>query len=53
LISEFPMYHSLPSAAAGNLPVAATAARQVLCLPIYPALDEQEIERVAGIVRAV
>jgi dTDP-4-amino-4,6-dideoxygalactose transaminase len=51
LISEFPMYHCLPSTAADNLPAATTAARQVLCLPIYPALEEQNIERIANIVR--
>lgn len=39
LISEFPMYRGLPSAAPSNLPVASRAAEQVLCLPIYPSLD--------------
>ena len=39
LISEFPMYRSLPSAHRDNLPVATSAARQVLCLPIYPTLQ--------------
>jgi dTDP-4-amino-4,6-dideoxygalactose transaminase len=52
LISDLPMYSGLPSAAADNLPVAVGAARQVLCLPLYPALDEPDIERIAGIVRA-
>jgi dTDP-4-amino-4,6-dideoxygalactose transaminase len=51
LISDFPMYRGLPSAAPANLPNAAAAARQVLCLPIYPALDERDVERIAGIVR--
>lgn len=39
LISEFPMYRGLPSAAASNLPVAKRVAEQVLCLPIYPDLE--------------
>jgi len=39
LISEFPMYRGLPSAATSNLPIASRAAEQVLCLPIYPSLD--------------
>lgn len=39
LISNFPMYRGLPSAAPANLPVATRAAEQVLCLPIYPSLD--------------
>lgn len=50
LISDFPMYRGLPSAARGNLPVAARIASQVLCLPIYPALPLEEVDRVAGIV---
>jgi dTDP-4-amino-4,6-dideoxygalactose transaminase len=52
LISEFPMYHSLPSAASDKLPAAAAAARQVLCLPIYPALNEPDVDYIAGIVSA-
>jgi dTDP-4-amino-4,6-dideoxygalactose transaminase len=39
LISEFPMYRGLPSAHSDNLPAATAAAKQVLCLPIYPDLD--------------
>ena len=41
LISEFPSYRGLPSAIPANLPVATEISRQVLCLPIYPALDLQ------------
>lgn len=41
LISDFPMYRGLPSAQRSNLPVAAAAADRVLCLPIYPALEEK------------
>jgi dTDP-4-amino-4,6-dideoxygalactose transaminase len=51
LISEFPMYKGLPSAAPANLPRAAEAARQVLCLPIYPALEHADIERIVGLIR--
>ena len=50
LISHFPMYRGLPSAAPGNLPRATAAAREVLCLPIYPGLT---IEQQAGIVEAI
>lgn len=39
LISDFPMYRGLPSAAHANLPVARQASAQVICLPIYPDLD--------------
>ena len=41
LISEFPMYRSLPSAQRENLPVASRVTKQVLCLPIYPALSRE------------
>jgi dTDP-4-amino-4,6-dideoxygalactose transaminase/predicted O-linked N-acetylglucosamine transferase (SPINDLY family) len=51
LITDFPMYAQLPSAAPGRLPVASSVARQVLCLPIYPALEDAQVERIAGLIR--
>ena len=51
LISDFPMYRALPSAARDNLPVAAETARNVLCLPIYPALSDADVDRIADLVR--
>jgi dTDP-4-amino-4,6-dideoxygalactose transaminase len=51
LISDFPMYRSMPSAQHGNLPVAADASAKVLCLPIYPALLPQEQQRVIDIIQ--
>jgi dTDP-4-amino-4,6-dideoxygalactose transaminase len=50
LITDFPMYRGLPSAHRDNLPVASAAARQVLCLPIYPALGIEDVERVARLI---
>lgn len=50
LISDFPMYRGLPSAHRDNLPVAAEAASKVLCLPIYPALTDDDVDRIAGLV---
>jgi dTDP-4-amino-4,6-dideoxygalactose transaminase len=50
LISDFPMYRGLPSAQSANLPVATAAAQKVLCLPIYPALEPDDVERVAGLI---
>ncbi len=50
LISEFPMYKALPSASAENLPVARLAAAQVLCLPIYPDLEMDVVDRVIGLI---
>lgn len=50
LISEFPMYRGLPSAHRDNLPVATWAAQQVLCLPIYPNLTDDDMKRVVRII---
>jgi dTDP-4-amino-4,6-dideoxygalactose transaminase len=51
LISDFPMYRGMPSAQRGNLPVAADASAKVLCLPIYPALQPHEQQRVIDIIQ--
>ncbi len=50
LISEFPMYRDLPSAA--NLPVATRLSRGVICLPIYPGLGADDVERICEILRS-
>jgi len=44
LITEFPMYKNENSLF--NLPVAEKAASQVLCLPIYPDLEESIVEMI-------
>ena len=51
LITDFPMYRGMPSAQRENLPVATAAAQKVLCLPIYPALTPQDLQRVIDIVQ--
>jgi dTDP-4-amino-4,6-dideoxygalactose transaminase len=50
LISDFPMYRSMSSAQRNNLPVATEAAANVLCLPIYPNLKYEELQRVINII---
>lgn len=50
LISDFPMYRGLASAERSNLAVATAAADKVLCLPIYPALTDTDVQRVVAIV---
>lgn len=50
LISDFPMYRGLPSAERSRLSVAAQAAEQVLCLPIYPALTFDAQDRVIELI---
>lgn len=50
LISDFPMYQSLPSAASANLPVATKAANEVICLPIYPDLLLQQVDFIVSLI---
>lgn len=50
LISNFPTYRGLPSAEPANLPVANSIAEKVLCLPIYPGLDDSDICRICNLV---
>jgi dTDP-4-amino-4,6-dideoxygalactose transaminase len=50
LISDFPMYRGLPSAAHVNLPVARLAAEQVICLPIYPGLTDEQIDFILALI---
>lgn len=52
LISQFPAYKNLESASAGNLKVAETITKQVLCLPIYPDLREDEIQKVTQVIKS-
>jgi dTDP-4-amino-4,6-dideoxygalactose transaminase len=51
LISDFPVYRGLRSANRANLPVAGEAASRVLCLPIYPALEDEDVDRIIGLLR--
>ncbi len=50
LISDFPMYRGMPSAAHANLPVARKAAEQVICLPIYPVLSNEHLDFIIAII---
>lgn len=51
LISDFPMYRNMPSAARANLPIASTMAEQVICLPLYPDLPATQVDRILNIIR--
>ena len=51
LITEFPMYKELPSAAKGNLPQAGEVTKKVLCLPIYSTLSKDDVELIIGIIK--
>ncbi|MBO4403875.1 MAG: DegT/DnrJ/EryC1/StrS family aminotransferase [Treponema sp.] len=50
LISDFPVYRSLESAKKENLPEATELAEQVLCLPIYESLSDEELQKVISAV---
>lgn len=50
LISEFPMYRGMPSAAQSNLPVAKKASDQVICLPVYPALEVKDQSMIISMI---
>ncbi|HBZ26119.1 MAG TPA: aminotransferase [Rikenellaceae bacterium] len=50
LISQFPSYRGLPSAKPENLPVAEKVANQVICLPIYPNLKINSINKIIEMI---
>ena len=53
LISQFPSYRGLLSSNEVNLPIATKAAEQVICLPIYPMLSENDQERIINTITNV
>lgn len=51
LISNFTPYRELTSATSENLPVATNVAQQVLCLPMYVELEEENIRKICTIIK--
>lgn len=51
LISHFPTYKNLPSSVSNNLPVSERIAKRILCLPIYPELEEEELHRIVYVIK--
>lgn len=51
LISDFSVYCGLPSSEQKKLPNAHYFASRVLCLPIFPAMSDEDVSRVVGIIR--
>ncbi len=51
LISDFPTYRGLDSAAPENLPVARRLSDRVICLPIYPDLPNQSVEKILHTIK--
>lgn len=50
LISEFAMYKGLQSANPLNLPIATKIAGTVICLPIYPNLNTNDVKLICSII---
>lgn len=50
LISDFGLYKSLGSARPENLLHARCIAEKVLCLPIYPALEDEQLVRISEVI---
>lgn len=50
LISEFSTYRGLESATPNNLPIATKIANEVICLPMYAGLCEEEVNRVINLI---
>jgi dTDP-4-amino-4,6-dideoxygalactose transaminase len=51
LVTNFPMYRSIPSARPENLPLANRVSEQVLCLPIHPTLSAEDQDRIIQVIR--
>ena len=49
LITDFAMYKDFASAHTSNLPEANSAAKRVLCLPIYPLLSLDDVSRITDL----
>jgi len=50
LISDFPMYFEMPSASPSNLPIAKNISEQVICLPLYPELESEIVNKIIALV---
>lgn len=51
LISQFPTYRGLKSSDSNNLAIAEKVTQQVLCLPLYPGIRNDQIEKIISIIK--
>jgi len=51
LISNFSAYKGLGSAKLENLPIANKLSNEVICLPIYPELENESVKRIVEIIK--
>lgn len=49
-LSEMPMYRELPSSSDCGLHNAREISRQIICLPLYPEMSEEDVELVASLI---
>jgi len=52
LISQFPPYRNLESSDSNNLKVAGKITNQVICLPIYPELEKENLQKIVNIIKS-
>lgn len=52
LISQFPIYQELESSNSNNLPIAEKITKQVICLPIYPDLELNDVDLIIDIIKS-
>jgi dTDP-4-amino-4,6-dideoxygalactose transaminase len=50
LLSDMPMYRGLPSAKPEALLAAHRVANAVICLPIYPSLNNEQVDRITELI---
>ena len=53
LCTDYACYRGLPSAAPGRLPVAREVVEQVLCLPLYGALDLSAVDAICDMIMGI
>ncbi|MFV0419935.1 MAG: DegT/DnrJ/EryC1/StrS family aminotransferase [Dysgonomonas sp.] len=51
LISDFPTYKGLPSADVSNLPIAGKISKEIVCLPIYPNLEFEDVKYICDLIK--
>jgi len=51
LISQFPTYRGLESAQPGKMAVAEKTTEEVICLPIYPDLSDEELNMIIRVIK--
>ncbi|MCB0170100.1 MAG: DegT/DnrJ/EryC1/StrS family aminotransferase [Anaerolineae bacterium] len=53
LCSDYACYRQLPSANPANLPIAHKVAKEVLCLPFYGGLSEEDVQKICEILTRI